>query len=140
MNPTNTNPPIPLESDDEVDNADLPSGRLWAYPCKLPSCPDYGKSWMLRSNFLFHLHEQEAHTETASTPVARRITEIEWRYITTLHLPPRATPDFRSRGDSEEQIWIYNIRDTAGKMITRKGTLKQMEADITTQRRQLEEK
>ncbi|KAJ5737274.1 uncharacterized protein N7483_002500 [Penicillium malachiteum] len=52
MTTSNPIPSIPSEFDDKVDNADadLPSGHVWAYPCKLPSCPDYGKSWVLRSN------------------------------------------------------------------------------------------
>lgn len=55
-----SSPPVPSELDDEVDDADPPSGHAWAYRCKLPSCPDYGKSWNLRSNFLLHLQKREA--------------------------------------------------------------------------------
>ena len=32
-----------------------------------------------------------------------------WRYITNLHLPPRAVPDFRSREDPEEQVWDVQL-------------------------------
>ena len=96
--------PVPSELDDEIDDADLPPGHIWAYPCKLPSCPDYGKSWNLRSNFLAHLNEREAHGTIATTPAARRAIEIEWRYTTDPHLPPRAAPDFRSREDPDEHI------------------------------------
>jgi hypothetical protein len=52
--------PIPSERDDEVDDATLPFGHVWAYPNKLLLCPNYSKSWTLRSNFLFHLQEREA--------------------------------------------------------------------------------
>ncbi|KAF2808242.1 uncharacterized protein BDZ99DRAFT_49956 [Mytilinidion resinicola] len=102
---------IPSEIDDEVDDAGLPSGHMWAYPCKLPSCPDYGKSWQLRSNFLAHLQEQEAHISTATTPTARRSLELAWRYSTDPHLPTRAAPGFRSREDPDEQVWVYSFRD-----------------------------
>jgi hypothetical protein len=80
MTTSNTNCPVPSELDDEVDDADLPSGHIWAYPCKLPSCPDYGKTWNLRSNFLVHLQEREAHMIIATAPAARRVIGIEWRY------------------------------------------------------------
>ena len=96
-----SSPPIPSELDDEIDDADLPSGHIWAYPCKLPLCPDYGKSWLLRSNFLLHLQEQEAHGTSATTPATRRAIEIDWRYTTDPYLPPRAAPDFRSREDPD---------------------------------------
>ncbi|KAI0099682.1 hypothetical protein GGR51DRAFT_534777 [Nemania sp. FL0031] len=131
---------VPSEIDDEVDDALLPSGHRWAYPCKLPACPEYGKSWLLRSNFLLHLQQHEAHMAT-TTPAARRAIEIEWRYITDPHLPPRAAPDFRSREDPEEQIWTYSIRDITGRMVGRRGTQKQMEMDMAmAERRRQEEK
>ena len=50
-------PPVPSELDDETDDADLPPGHILANPCKLPSRPDYGKSWNLPSNFLIHVQE-----------------------------------------------------------------------------------
>jgi hypothetical protein len=39
-------PFVPSELNDEADDADaaLPSGYVWAYPYKLTSCPDYGKT------------------------------------------------------------------------------------------------
>jgi len=122
--------PIPSELDDEVDDAALPFGHVWAYPCMLPSCPDYGKSWNLRSNFLLHLQEREAHMATAATPAARRAIEIEWRYITDPHLPSRAAPDFRSREDPEEQVWTYSFKDSTGRVLTRTGTQRQMDKDL----------
>jgi hypothetical protein len=99
-------PSIPSELDDEADDADatLPSGHVWAYPCKLTSCPDYGKTWGLRSNFLFHLVEEDSHKTTAMTLAARRAIEKEWRYTADPNLPPRAAPDFRSREDPSEHI------------------------------------
>ncbi|KAK4244745.1 hypothetical protein C7999DRAFT_43624 [Corynascus novoguineensis] len=130
--------PTPSELDDEVDNAYLPFGHIWAYPCKLPSCPDYGKSYTMRSNFLLHLQEREAHGASAKTPAARRSIEIAWRYITDPELPPRAAPDFRSRQDPEEQIWNYSFRDQNGNVIAGRGTLKQMEMHKCSQRRQVE--
>jgi hypothetical protein len=122
-----SSPPVPSELDDEVDDADLPARHTWAYPCKLPSCPDYGKSWQLRSHFLLHLQEREAHGTSATTPAARRAIEIDWRYTTDPHLPPRAAPDFRSREDPDEQVWNYGFKDNNGRVITGRGTQKQME-------------
>ncbi|KAL8725762.1 MAG: hypothetical protein Q9166_007162 [cf. Caloplaca sp. 2 TL-2023] len=130
-------PPVPSELDDEVDDADLPSGHIWAYPCKLPSCPDYGKSWNLRSNFLVHLQEREAHG-TIATPAARRAIEIEWRYTTDPYLPPRVAPDFRTWEDPDEQVWDYSFKDDTGKVITGGGTLKQMEMHKASRCRQAE--
>ncbi|KAF2188513.1 hypothetical protein K469DRAFT_703083 [Zopfia rhizophila CBS 207.26] len=122
-----SSPPVPSELDDEVDDAYLPFGHIWAYPYKLPSCPDYGKSWNLRSNFLLHLQERKAHGTSATTPATRRAIEIDWRYITDPYLPPRAAPDFRSREDPDEQVWDYSFKDDNGKAIRGRGTLKQME-------------
>jgi hypothetical protein len=140
MTTSNLNSLTPSEFDDEVDDAALSSGQIWAYPCKLLSCPDYGKSWRLRSNFLAHLQDQEAHAPTATTPAARRSIELEWRYATDPHLPPRAAPDFRPQEDPEEQVWDYGYRDDTGKLITGKGTLKEMEILQAALRRQAEEK
>jgi hypothetical protein len=132
-------PPIPSEFDDEADDAELPSGKAWAYSCKLRSCPDYGKSWLLRSNFLLHLKEQNAHTETASTPADRRRIEIASRHITDPYLPPRAAPGFLPREEPGQQVWQYSFRNDAGQMISRTGTQEQMEADLlATQRQQAE--
>ncbi|KAK4107253.1 hypothetical protein N656DRAFT_820616 [Canariomyces notabilis] len=122
-----SNTPIPSELDDEADNIYLPSGHKWAYPCKLPSCPDYGRFWMLRSNFLLHLQEREAHGASAKTPATRRAIELAWRYTTDPKLPPRAAPDFRSREDPDEQVWNYGFKDQNGKVISGRGTMKQME-------------
>ena len=72
----NPNSLTPSEFDDELDDSDLPRGHIRAYPCKLLSCPDYGKSWQLRSNFLAHLQDREAHRTTATTPAARRLIEL----------------------------------------------------------------
>ena len=129
---------VPSEYDDEVDDAALPCELVWAYPCKLFSCPDYGKSWKLRSNFLLHLWEQEAHKATATTPAARRAIEIEWRYATDPHLPRRAAPDFRSREDPDEHIWDYSFKDATGKVISGRGTMKQMEVHKASRSRQWE--
>lgn len=120
-------PTIPSEYDDEVDEASLPWGQIWAYPCKLALCPDYGTTWTLRSNFILHLYEEEAHGISAATPAARRAIELNWRYMTDLHLPPRAAPNFRSREDPEEHVWKYSFRDGNGKVVSGQGTLRQME-------------
>ena len=128
---------LPSELDDEVDEALLPPGRVWAYPCKLTSCPEYGKSWLLRSNFLRHLQEG-SHATIATTPGTRRAIEEEWRYAADPHLPPRAGPEFRSREDPDEQIWEYSFKDATGKMIHRKGTKRQMDTDIVSQSQQRE--
>lgn len=132
------NSPVPSEFDDEVDDAELRAEHIWAYPCKLSSCPDYGKSWNLRSNFLLHLQEREAHGTTATTPAARRAIEIEWRYTTDPHLPPRAAPDFRPREDPDEHIWVYSFKDDIGKVISGRGTMKQMEMHKLSLRRRAE--
>lgn len=133
-----SSPSIPSENDDEVDNTDtdLPSGHVWAYPCKLPSCPDYGKSWLLRSNFLFHLQEQYSHKTIMMTPAARRAIEKEWRYATDPNLPPRAAPSFFSREDPDEHEWDYGFRDDTGKVIQGRGTMKQMELHRALRRRE----
>ncbi|KAF2804387.1 uncharacterized protein BDZ99DRAFT_511634 [Mytilinidion resinicola] len=137
MQPPAQAPSIPSKFDDEVDDADpdLPPDHVWAYPCKLPSCPDYGKSWGLRSNF-FHLQEQDSHKTTAMTLAARRTIEKEWRYTTDPNLPPRAAPDFRSREDPDEHVWDYNFRDDTGKVVTGRGTMKQMEMHRASRRRE----
>ena len=129
---------LPSELDDEVDDALLPPGRVWAYPCKLTSCPEYGKSWLLRSNFLLHLQER-THSTLASTPETRRAIEEEWRYATDPYLPPRAGPEFRSREDSNEQIWEYSFKGATGKIVNRKGTRRLMDTDIAAQSQQREE-
>ncbi|CAG9981261.1 unnamed protein product, partial [Clonostachys byssicola] len=134
MHPSAPDASIPSEFDDEVDNALLHTGEAWAYPCKLESCPEYGKTWLLRSNFLLHLKEQEAHSVTATTPEARRDIELAWRYTTDIHLPPRGAPGFRSRADPAEHIWEYGFRDQTGKMVNRRGTQKQMEQDLAQSR------
>ena len=111
--------PIPSELDDEADDAELPPGHMWVYPCKLPSCPDYGKSWQLRSNFLFHLMKQaEEHGASATTPAARRAIEMNWRYSAD-----RAAEGFRA----DEEVWEYSIRDGNGKVVSGRGTLVQAE-------------
>jgi hypothetical protein len=53
-----------------------------------------------------------------------------WRYITNLHLPPRAAPDFRSREDPEEKVWTYNFKDNIGRVLARTGTQRQMDEDL----------
>jgi hypothetical protein len=140
MTTSNPSSLTPSEFDDEVDDSDLPSGHIWAYPCKLLSCPDYGKSWLLRSNFLDHLQDREAHIPTAATPAARRSIELAWRYATDPYLPPRAVPGFRSREDPDEQVWNYGFKDDTGNVITGTGTLKEMEIHKAALRRQAEEK
>jgi hypothetical protein len=134
-------PSIPSEFDDEVDNAhaDLPPGHVWAYPCKLLSCPDYGKSWLLRSNFLLHLQEEDSH-RTATTPAMRRTIEQEWRYTTDPYLPRRTAPGFRPQDDPDENVWEYGFRDDTGKMIKGRGTTKQKEMHQASRRREIQER
>ncbi|KAH6646519.1 hypothetical protein BKA67DRAFT_579887 [Truncatella angustata] len=134
MTTKNTDLSVPSEFDDEVDDALLPPGRMWAYPCKLASCPDYGKSWQLRSNFLLHLQEREAHIG-ATTPTARRAVEIEWRYPTDPDLPPRAPPEFRPQEDADEQAWTYSFKNGTGRAIHGTCTQSQMEAAMASRRR-----
>ena len=80
---------VPSDFDDDVDNAnaDLPPEHVRAYPCKVPSCLNYGKSWLLRSNF-FLLKEQDLNKETATTPAACHTIEKRWRYTIDPNLPP----------------------------------------------------
>ena len=70
-------PPLPSEFDNKVNDVDLPSGHISAYPCKLPSCPDYSKTWNLQSNFLVHLQGQKAHMTTVTVPAVQRAIGIE---------------------------------------------------------------
>lgn len=130
-------PPVPSELDDEVDDANISSGLVWEYPCKLPSCPDYGKSWRLRSNFLLHLQEREEHGSSATTPATRRAIEIKWRHATNPDLPPRVAPDFRPREDPDEQVWDYSFKDDNGEVINGRGTPKQMEMHKASRCRQV---
>jgi hypothetical protein len=108
-----SSPSVPSESDNEVDDsdADLLLRHVWDYPRKLFSCPGYGKSWCLRSNFLLQLQEHDSHKTTAKTSAARGTIYTEWRYTTDPDLPPQAAPDFHSREDPDEHIWEYNSRD-----------------------------
>jgi hypothetical protein len=101
-------PFVPSESDDEVKNTDanLPLKHVWAYPCKLSSCPDYGKSWVLRSNFFLYLRKQDVHKTTAIILVACRTIEKEWRHTTDVHLPRQVALDFRCREDPDKHIII----------------------------------
>ncbi|KAF2472780.1 uncharacterized protein BDR25DRAFT_302436 [Lindgomyces ingoldianus] len=142
MTPSISSPSIPSESDDEVDYADtdLPLGNVWAYPCKLPSCPDYGKSWLLRSNFLFHLKEEDAHRTAAMTPAARRIIEKEWRYTTDPDLPRRAAPEFCSREDPDEHVQEYGFRYDTGRVVRGYGTMKQMEMHKELRRQETQQR
>ena len=119
---------------DEVFSAALFLRNIWAYPCKLPSCPDYGKSWLLRSILLLHLQEQNAHETTATTVAERRIMEDEWRYITDPNLPPLAAPNFRFREDTDEHVWEYGFRDDTGKVIRGQGTMKQIGEHMASRR------
>ncbi|KAF2270022.1 hypothetical protein CC78DRAFT_550385 [Lojkania enalia] len=102
---------IPSEFDDEVNyaNPDLTSGRV------------------LRSKFLFHLQEQDAQKITAITPAARRTIEKDWWHTTDPNLPPPAAPDFRSRKDPDEHVWVNGFRDDTGRVIRDRGRMKQME-------------
>jgi len=76
------------------------------------------------------LQEQEAHIATAARPAARRTIEVEWRYITNLHLPLRAAPDFRSQKDPEEQVRTYSFKDNTGRVLTRTGRQRQMGEEL----------
>lgn len=92
----------------------------------------------MRSNFLVHLQEREAHGTVATTPAARRAIEIEWRYTTDPYLPPQAAPDFRPWEDPNKQVWNCSFKDNTGKVITGRGTLKQMEMHKASRCRQAE--
>ncbi|KAL8889457.1 MAG: hypothetical protein Q9192_006018 [Flavoplaca navasiana] len=133
-----SNHPIPSELDDEVDDADLPPGLIWAYPCKMPSCPDYGKAWQLQSNFLSHLNEREAHSAISTTPTARRAIEIDWRYATDPDLPPRVAPRFRPREDPEKDVWNYSFKDDLGRVVSGRGTVEQMESHKAQRRQEVD--
>jgi len=71
-------------------------------------------------------------------PATRRTIEIAWRYTTDSELPPCAVPDFRSREDSEEQVWDYSFRDQIGNMIRGRATEKQIEMHETSHWRRVE--
>jgi hypothetical protein len=53
-----------------------------------------------------------------------------WQYITNPHLPPRATPDFRSREDLREQVWTYSFKDNTGRVLARTSTQRQMDEGL----------
>lgn len=36
----------PSDSDEDADTSGLKFGTVWAYPCKLETCPEYGKTWL----------------------------------------------------------------------------------------------
>lgn len=72
--------------------------------------------------------------ESAATPTARRMIELEWRYATDPDLPSRAPPNFRPREDPEEHIWTYSVKDRSSRVVTRTGTQRQMDEDIRNAR------
>jgi hypothetical protein len=73
---------------------------------------------------------RDAHMAAAATPVTRRAIELEWRYVTDLHLSPRAAPDFQSQEDPEQHIWTCSFRDNTGRLVTCTGTHRQMDEDL----------
>lgn len=98
----------PPSSSDEDNDASLEVGRVWAYPCKHPSCPFYGKTWTLQSNFLNHLKDFKVHREEAATKdrAGRRQCASEWRYETSLEEPKRLPPGF----EPNDGMWDYTYR------------------------------
>ena len=82
--------PIPLEPNDGVDDVTLPFRHVWAYSSKL----------------LLWSQLQQVPDSAQQLPPLAGVggTYGNWRYITDLHLPPRAALDFRSREDPEEQV------------------------------------
>jgi hypothetical protein len=74
------------------------------------------------------LQEQDVHATTATTAtttIARRVIDKEWRYTNDAHLPPRTAPDLRSKEGPDKDVWDYNFKDDTGKVISGRGTLKQ---------------
>jgi hypothetical protein len=109
--------PIPSEPNDGVDDVTLPFRHVWAYPSKL-------LLWSRLQQVLDSA--QQLPPPLAGAGVACGT----WRYITNLHLPPRAAPDFRSREDPEERVWTYNFKDNTGKVSARTGRQRQMDEDL----------
>jgi len=102
----------PSESDEDADTSCLQFSHVWAYPCKLQTCPRYGKAWLSQSNFFNHLKNQQTHQddEATRTRPGRKAQALLWRYETSLHDPPRQPPSFASR----EPEWIYSFRHADG--------------------------
>lgn len=74
------------------------------------------------------------------TPTDRRTIELEWRYATDPHLPPRAPPHFRPREDPKEHLWTYGFKDEAGRLFNGTGTLGQIEGHIAFANEQVRNK
>jgi hypothetical protein len=103
-------------SDEDGNTTELELGRIWAYPCKHPSCPYYGKTWTLQSNFLNHLKDFTIHRENEATKsrAGRRQCAREWRYETSLEEPKRLPPLF----ESNNEVWHYGYRSADAKMVS----------------------
>ncbi len=100
-------------SDEDGNTTELELGRIWAYPCKHPSCPCYDK---MHSNFLNHLKDFTLHRENEVTKsrAGRRQCAREWRYETSLEKPKRLPPLF----ESNNEVWHYGYRSADGKMVS----------------------
>lgn len=105
----------PSESDEDGDTLALGYGRVWAYPCKLLACPEYGKTWVRQSNFLNHLKDHQVHRDSDATKTrqGRRSQALAWRYETSMHDPPRTAPDFQPA----EPKWDYSYRTRDGILV-----------------------
>ena len=105
----------PSESDEDGDTSALGLDQVWAYPCKLASCPCYGKTWIRQCNFLNHLKDFQVHRENQATltRAGRRQQALAWRYQTSIHDPPRKPPSFQP----SEPVWNYSYRRRNGKLV-----------------------
>ena len=106
----------PSSSDEDGDTSSLEPGQIWAYPCKHPSYPYYGKAWTLQSNFLNHLKDFKIHREEAATKdrAGRRQYAREWRYETSVEEPKRLPPLF----ELNDGMWDYSYRSADGKIVS----------------------
>lgn len=127
---------ILLKLDDEVDDAALLFKHIWAYFWKLFLCSDYSKFWTLHSNFLLHLQKQEVHITTTVRPAAHCTIEIEWRYITNLHLPLHAASNFWSQKNFKKQVWMYSFKNNIDRVLTHTNRQRQISEKLQrTERR-----
>jgi len=106
----------PSSSDKNGDTSSLEPDRIWAYPCKHPACPYYGKTWMLQSNFLNHLKDFKIHREEVTTKdqAGRRRCAREWRYESSLE-EPKCLPSLFGFNDG---TWNYSYRSADGRVVS----------------------
>ena len=76
----------PSSSNEDGDTSSFEPGRIWAYPYKHPTCPYYGKTWTLQSNFLNYLSDFKIRREEEATRdrAGRRQCARKWIVLRNL--------------------------------------------------------